>query len=79
VAVRRGLPVAARGSGCTIRAGSAYSLLVFGLSAVAISALVLRALVMKGEGRRRLVLFCGGLMAGSLPLVISVTLESIPA
>jgi hypothetical protein len=58
--------------------GRPYVLLVFGLSAIAIPALVLRAVVMEGEGRRRLLLFCGGLMAGALPLTISVTLEAIP-
>jgi Protein kinase domain len=60
-------------------AGSFYYPIVFGLSAAAFPVLLWRASREQHDERRRVLIFAGGLVGGSLPLALQAMLEAIPA
>jgi serine/threonine-protein kinase len=60
-------------------AGSLYYPLVFGLCTAAFALLLTRARGARASERRQVMLFAGGFVGGSLPLVIQASLEAIPA
>lgn len=59
--------------------GSFYDPIVFGLSAAAFPVLLWRAVREQADARRRVLLFAGGLVGGSLPLALQAMLDAIPA
>ena len=61
------------------QAGHLVYPLVFGLSAAAFPLLLWRVATAHPQERRQALLFAGALIGGSLPLVLQVSLEAIPA
>ena len=61
------------------RGGSFYDPIVYGLCAAAFPVLLWRAVQEQGEARRRVLLFAGGLVGGSLPFALQAMLDAIPA
>jgi GAF domain-containing protein len=63
----------------TAGSGSLYYPLVYGLGASAFPMLLWRAHRARQDDRRRVLLFTGGLVAGSFPLLLQAILEVVPA